>query len=88
MCVPAWYFLGWQTSQVDSTLTSSNVASLLSSRIAASQEHLPPSSLGSVLGDAEKGRKVVAQLVFVDPQVVVEEVEELLLHEVDFGLGE
>lgn len=79
---------GRQVAEHHPTLARPAVSLTFPPGIAASKEHLAGASGSGVLDGAKERLKVLQQLVLLDSEVVVEQVEELLLHEVDLGLGE
>lgn len=88
MLVPAWDLGSWQGSEVDASLAGPNVALTLAASFAATEMHLASATLSAVFCHPEEWREVPDKLILVNAQVVVEQIEQLLFHEVNFGLGE
>ena len=88
LLVPARHLGGRKVAEVDTALAGTNIALALATTLEATKMHLTTTSLGAGLDTAEEGGKVDHELILLDAEVVVEKVEELLLHEVDLGLGE
>lgn len=76
-----------ERSQADASLCCSSVTLAFAACFTASKVHFATTGLSSVLGDPEEGGKVIAELLFINAEIVVEQVEELLFHQIDFCLG-
>lgn len=88
LLVPAGDLGGREVAKVNATLAGTDVALALAATLETAQVHLATTSLGTGLNTAEEGSKVNHELVLLDSEVVVEQIEKLLLHEIDLGLRE
>ena len=88
MLVPARDFRGGKVAESNSSLGGTGVSLAFTTALETTEVHLAPASLDAVLDPSEEGREVDHKLILLDTEIVVEQVEKLLLHEVDLGLGE
>lgn len=88
LLVPAWDLGSREVAEVNTTLAGTNIALALATTLETAQVHLTSTSLSTRLDTAEEGSKVNHELVLFDTEIVVKQVEKLLLHQVDLGLGE